>query len=165
MHSPNVARIRLRSVCRDDVETIFQWRNDPWIVALSGSGRTVTRAEHETWFANVLDQQQHLFFIIETNTHDEIGSVRVDRTDQHSAVVSIYLLEAYIGHGRGPAALREGTHLAFRAWPELAEIKAFIRPENARSVRAFANAGFARHNQPVERSTNIEMRLPRPPEI
>jgi RimJ/RimL family protein N-acetyltransferase len=131
----------LRPADASDIGTLFQWRNDPWIVSVSTSGREVTWEEHTSWFASVLDQSHHLLFIIQTDEGTPAGSLRLDRKGA-DAIISIYLMQPYTGMGLGPRAIDLGSRRAFEHWPMLERVIALIRVENRRSVAAFTRVSF-----------------------
>ena len=134
--------VYLRPAGQGDMERIFKWRNDPWIVALSMSKKAVTRVEHERWFILILDREQHLMYILVHQDGPEMGTLRFDREGPVQALVTIYLLQPFTGKGYGVAALIEGSAAAFAAWPDLQFIDALIRPENSPSINAFGKAGY-----------------------
>lgn len=149
--------IILRSVTFEDAKQIFDWRNDPWIVSLSASQRTVSWDEHVRWFTKVINNNQHLLFIIESENGDAMGSVRFDRTNNFQAAITIYILYPFVGRGFGTLALKNGSRLAFCQWSELRSIHAFIRNDNLRSLRTFSKAGFKPAQQHNSDVNQVEM--------
>lgn len=140
------ADVLLRTAAPADMEKLFCWRNDPGIVALSGSQRPVSWQDHQTWFSKVLQNECHLLFVVMASG-DEAGTVRFDRdgAGSSSATVTVYLMEGFRGRGIGTEAIERGCEKAFAAWPVLSGIKALIRQGNEPSIRAFRSAGFAVH--------------------
>ena len=121
---------------------VFGWRNLDWVIALSAAKHMVTREEHAAWFTKVLASDDHLFFIVETLEGNGIGILRFDRAGE-AAVISIYLLPEFQGQGRGMLTLRLGCERAFDRWNDLAGIRATVRSDNAKSLKAFREVGFA----------------------
>lgn len=134
-------RVRLRRARLDDLERVFAWRNDPWIISRSTSLRAVTREEHKTWFQNCLADCNRLMLIIEAGGV-AIGQLRFDRSGTEVCVVTVYLMEAFSGKGLGIEAIHQGCVLVFREWPDLEEIIACVRDDNAVGQAAFRKAGF-----------------------
>jgi SAM-dependent methyltransferase len=132
-----------------DADSIFAWRNDPWIVSLSLSGRAVTPAEHRAWFPSALDRTAHLLFVVQSDDGAEVGTARLDRADREASV-TIYLVRPHTGRGLGPRAIDAACRQAFAHWPGVTVIRASIRHGNLASVKAFRRAGFvmdeARHH-------------------
>jgi len=123
-----------------DADTVFAWRNDPWIVSLSLSGRAVTPAEHHAWFPSALDRTDHLLFVVQSDGA-EVGTARLDRAGPEASV-TIYLLRPHTGRGLGPRAIDAACRQAFTHWPDVSRIRASIRRGNLASGKAFRRAGF-----------------------
>jgi RimJ/RimL family protein N-acetyltransferase len=133
----------LRLAGAGDARLVYEWRNDPWIVSLSTSRRPVTWQDHQGWFTTVLERPDlYLLFIIHTPDGTPAGTVRLDREGE-DAVVTIYLLRQFTGRGLGPRALDLACGDAFRHWPAVSRIRAYVRAGNQPSLKAFARAGFA----------------------
>lgn len=139
---PEGEATQLRPATQADCATLFQWRNLSELIALSGSGRSVTWEEHCAWFSRLLDPERHLSFIVE-HQGQATGNVRLDRIGTR-ARISIYLLTAHTGRGIGVPAIRAGCAFARRAWPDIDAIEALVQPANTRSLAAFERAGFER---------------------
>ena len=154
------ASMVLRPATAGDARRIYNWRNDPWIVALSSSGRTVSWKEHEKWLRGLLASPEHLLFIIEA-AGTGAGTVRLDRRLGGRAVVTIYLLREFTGKGLGPRALEEGCAQGFSRWP-IAAIHAYIRSDNKPSLTAFSRAGFTAISTADCPPDHEEMMLHRP---
>ena len=136
--------VNLRFVEDIDADTIFNWRNDPWIVSQSSTGKTITRNQHDRWYPQMLDRSRHLFWIIESNFGEEMGVARVDLETKEIAVITVYLLKEFVGKGRGPKAIIMATNKAFEWWPNLKKINAFIRPDNTISIQTFLKVGYSK---------------------
>jgi RimJ/RimL family protein N-acetyltransferase len=133
--------ITLRRATLSDRAKVLAWRNDPWLVSLSASQRTVGEQEHARWFSRVLSDPNALLLVIESGGND-IGTVRIDKADETRAFLTVYLLRQFTRQGLGTAAIREAVRRAFDIWPHLEGIHARIRTGNAGSVSAFRKAGF-----------------------
>lgn len=134
--------IRIRGARQSDARSVFSWRNDPWIIALGASGRSVSWEEHRQWFEETLESSDRALFIAESEEGEGMGTLRLERINEAEVVLTIYLLEAFVGHGRGPVAICRGVELALETWSEVRVIRAEIRAENERSRKAFARCGF-----------------------
>jgi UDP-2,4-diacetamido-2,4,6-trideoxy-beta-L-altropyranose hydrolase len=133
----------LRTATRLDRELTFEWRNDPWLVSQSPSGKQVDWEDHAGWFSEVLDMELHLLSIVESQDGTGMGTVRLDKTGKDRAIVAISLLRPHVGRGLGVAVLGAACSAGFAQWPWLASVHAYIRKDNQRSLRAFTKAGFA----------------------
>lgn len=132
-------KIHLRLARPDDMERIFQWRNDPFLMKRSTTQLPVTWEEHQSWFSHALkNPDQKIFIVVEDD--QPIGQVRFDRNED-LAVISVYLVEERTGKGLGIEAIRRGTQAAFKKW-NLTKVVACIRHDNLHATRAFAKAGY-----------------------
>jgi UDP-2,4-diacetamido-2,4,6-trideoxy-beta-L-altropyranose hydrolase len=155
--------VELRPAAERDSARVLAWRNDPFILARGSSRRPVAPAEHEAWFrASLAAPMQRLLYIVEVEGA-AAGLVRFDRADPDGAVLSVYLVEAATGRGRGIAAIREGCARAFAAWP-VARVVACTRADNAAALKAFPRAGFAAepHGLPACPDGQVRFELRRP---
>jgi UDP-2,4-diacetamido-2,4,6-trideoxy-beta-L-altropyranose hydrolase len=151
--------IELRRANLNDSRMLFGWRNLPEIIALSGSGQSVTWAEHEKWFSRRLDEEQRLLYIVVWR-EEPVGQVRLDRAEDDRdlwkasakfighAVVSIYLLPEKTGLGLGPVALSRVCRLGFDQWNDLTTVVAFVLSKNLPAERLFEKCGFVRSTTP-----------------
>lgn len=161
--------LKLRPATTDDAPRVFAWRNDPWIVSLGTSQLPVSWEEHSQWFEQVLMGDRHLLFIVEPEPGVGAGIVRLNRTAESRAVVSIYLLRQFTGRGSGARALVDACSRAFAGWP-IRTIHAHIRHDNHPSFSAFVKAGFVRvapgadcpkdHSELALHRSGLELDLP-----
>lgn len=133
---------------------VFGWRNLDWVIALSAAKHMVTREEHAAWFTKVLASAAHLFFIVETLEGNGIGILRFDR-EKDNASVSIYLFPEFQGKGRGKHILRLGCAQAFARWSDLRSIRATVRSDNAKSLKAFRDVGFMDESEGEEHGVPV----------
>jgi UDP-2,4-diacetamido-2,4,6-trideoxy-beta-L-altropyranose hydrolase len=151
-HAPDIA---LRTVEDGDSALLLGWRNESAAVRFSASGRPVTMAEHERWFARVRGDTGTTIWIIEDNG-TPVGQVRVDVEDG-VGVVSIAIAVEHRGRGIGPNALRAMVD-AVTAQGGVQLLRALAHPDNSRSLRAFEVAGF--HPTAVAENGFVVMELP-----
>lgn len=133
--------INIRPASSEDLERMFQWRNDPWIVALGSLNNTVTLEEHTAWFNKTLANDDWQLFIIEKDA-TPIGQVRFQR-DNDSCFISIYIMKEYTGQGLGVEAMQRACQHIFAQW-SVQTIYAQIKKSNKTSQSGFAKAGFER---------------------
>lgn len=135
-----MTNIVLRRAVSEDISLIFEWRNDPFIVAHGSSQRPVTWEEHAYWFTQTLQRDDRIIFLI--LVHDlPIGQVRFDSISQEACVISIYVLEASIGKGYGTRAIRVGCQKIFQLW-DVQTVISCVRMDNPMGRAAFSKAGF-----------------------
>jgi RimJ/RimL family protein N-acetyltransferase len=132
--------IGLRPATMSDLDMIFRWRNDPFILAHGSSNREVGQKEHQQWFAETISGQNRKMFII-LERSNPIGQIRFERESRRDCVVSVYLLEEFIGRGHGLLAIRKGCAAIFQGW-DVDRVVACVRFDNQAGRSAFLKAGF-----------------------
>jgi RimJ/RimL family protein N-acetyltransferase len=148
--------IRLRPVKSADRDQLFAWRNDPWLISFSTSGKTVEKQDHADWFGSVLNESDCVLYIILTERDTPSGAIRFDRLNDSSAMTSVFLSREYTGKGYGELALRDGCQMVFQEW-QIKEISGVIKNQNTASISAFLKAGFS--SMPADSSTPPEHSL------
>ena len=131
-------RLHLRPINKADQNLLFAWRNDPFIVERSTSKKNVNIEDHKIWFEHTLADKNTLAFIIEIKDKP-IGHVRFNEDDQ--CVITIYIIEQWIGKGYGVKAIKEGCDLAHNHWNN-DSILAYVRVDNLAGHSGFLKDGF-----------------------
>ncbi len=132
--------ISLRPATMDDRDVVFHWRNDPFVVAHGSFLREIEWEEHKKWFQEtVLGSSRKMFIVLHED--NPIGQVRFDRQSEREAVLSVYLLQPFIGRGWGVLAIRMGSAAIFGTW-DIDRIVACVRHDNLSGRSAFLKAGF-----------------------
>lgn len=132
--------VSLRRARAADCMAIHAWRNAGETRSYSADPRPIPLEEHERWFARVLADAATALLVAE----DGQGPVGVLRYDVRGgeAAVSVYLVPGKAGRGWGAALLRAGTNWMQEHHPRVKRLRAQISPDNARSLTAFATAGY-----------------------
>ena len=131
------SEVTLRPVEADDRDLTLQWQGEPGARRFARDPRVPSTPEHAAWFAAKLDQPSCVFHIVEVGKAPA-GFLRLDyRPDADSYEVSILVAQAFRGRGAAGAALE----IVRRMLP-WAELRAWVRPENAASVGLFRKAGY-----------------------
>ena len=142
MNSDN-ASCEIRNATYDDAKFIFELRNQPEIIALGSSKKSVTLDEHEAWLKEVLQSDQHRIFIVTSaQVDDPIGYARLVRSGESGAVITIALSESWRGRSIGSAMIERTASAGFEHWPSVDYILAYILDGNLRSVHSFKKIGF-----------------------
>jgi len=123
-----------------DLDMVFRWRNDPFILSHGSSLHEVEWEEHRKWFEEtILGDGRHMFIVFDR--HNPIGQVRFDRQNQQECVASVYVLRPFTGRGWGVQAIRMGCAAIFEAW-DVDRVIACVRLDNQAGRSAFLKAGF-----------------------
>jgi UDP-2,4-diacetamido-2,4,6-trideoxy-beta-L-altropyranose hydrolase len=141
LSSPSAA-LTLRVAGGDDLELLWRWANDPVARAASFRSRPIEWDEHVAWFDARTRDPASRIYIIEAGGESS-GVLRFDLDGPARAVVSINIAPEARGRGLGPDALREGCALV-SADDAVSSVTAYIKPDNAASLRTFERSGFVR---------------------
>jgi RimJ/RimL family protein N-acetyltransferase len=153
--------VTLRPATAADAEITFRWANDPETRAASFRSAAIERGEHERWLLRSLAGTERVLFIAERQGLP-VGVLRLDRSLAGQAEIGITVAPEQRGQGLALQVLLAGIERARELGIE--RLVARIRPDNERSVRSFARAGFCRaereavHGQPALR---YELRVAR----
>ena len=132
--------ISLRPLDITDLELMYEWRNEPFIVEFSTSRKEVSLEEHCLWFENSLKNKDRMIYIV---LHNEkpIGQIRYDKDNDEDIIISAYLSSSYTSKGYGIEAINKGNELIKNVWNNV-NIIAQVRVENKRAINGFSHAGF-----------------------
>jgi RimJ/RimL family protein N-acetyltransferase len=130
----------IRLANESDCRAVWELANDPVVRRASFSSEAIPWESHVQWFKTKLLDAHCLFYVAEDDASPFIGQVRYEIEDKQ-AVVSIALTAGYRGKGYASLILYQSARNVFeRAAAEI--IRAYIKPDNASSLRAFTKAGF-----------------------
>lgn len=132
--------VEARPARAEECALLWKWRNHPRVRAASFDDRQIPYPEHAAWFAQALADPSRAILVVE-DLGEPAACVRFDRTGT-SARVSIYADPARIGGGIGAPALQAAEDWVRASWRDVVRLVAEIRPDNVRSQRAFAKAGY-----------------------
>ena len=139
----------VRRTMREDCRVLWEWANDQESRRYSFQSRQIAWDEHVRWFDSKIADPNYILFMV-TNADDvPVGHVRYE-LNQCRAVVSINMAPLFRSNGLGKEVLRMATQELFGS-SRATEVKAYVKPDNERSLRLFAGAGFERQeNSTVE---------------
>ena len=144
------ADFRVRAATPSDARTVWTWRNNPEVRAVSFQSAPIAWPEHERWYHQRLADPACEILIMTDRLGQDVGQVRLERNGERSEyVISICMAPGMRGRGLG-TALIEAVCRRIRARDGRVAIRAIIKPENGASQAAFRKAGFV----PV-RSTTV----------
>jgi RimJ/RimL family protein N-acetyltransferase len=154
------SNIYLRSATPVDRDLVFEWRNNPEIIALGSSQKSVSALEHSDWFGLILRSTSCRLFIILLD-NNPIGQVRFEINENNHAEISIFLITGFTGRGLGVVSINQSCRLAFASFQEASYIVAFVRKNNVGSLRAFEKAGFQPDKIGAQRAEHFRLMLSR----
>ena len=133
------AAVTVRDATMDDCLHLLRWRNDPATRAVSRSTEAIGLDSHAPWLERTLERHDRELFITQVKGRP-VGMVRFD-ADGSAWEVSINLAPETRGRGFARKVLSEAEALFFRRHPG-SSVMAFVRAENAPSMRLFDRAGY-----------------------
>jgi RimJ/RimL family protein N-acetyltransferase len=134
-------RIRVRRAAESDCQLLFEWANEPGVRSGSFSQNQIGWDEHFAWFRSKFAQENCMIIIGELDNGCPMGQVRFDRLSAGGAEIDISIARDFRGAGYGSLLIDAAVQELFQEHA-VESVSAFIRPENAASIRAFEGAGF-----------------------
>lgn len=131
----------LRRATEADCERIWQWASDPQTRAASFSGDPIPWEDHRPWYAARLASPACFLFVGLDAAGAPIGMVRFDAAGDEAAI-SVNLAPEARGRSLGGALIAKGVDEFFRV-SSAGLVRAWIRPGNLASMRAFEKADFS----------------------
>lgn len=123
------------------LETLFTWRNDPEVVALTFSRASVSWDEHVHWYERMCKAEQLILAQVDGKL---MGQVRYQRTDEGHLEISILIAKEMRGKGWGKIILKEAV-TAFQEKKKNLRGRSFyarIHRDNRASLALFRGCGF-----------------------
>jgi RimJ/RimL family protein N-acetyltransferase len=130
----------LRLAKESDCKTVWEWANDSVTRSTSFSSDFIPWGKHIQWFKEKLLDSNCLFYIVEDIHSSLIGQVRY-QIEGKQAVISIALASEARGKGYAVPILLKSLQKVFEN-TTVEMIRAYIKPNNTPSLRAFAKANF-----------------------
>ena len=139
-------RVRLVPLDRPHLARTREWANDPQLMRLMDRQQPVSPAEHDAWFASVVQSDDCTYFAIETmDGSAHVGNVwlwAIDRRHRKAEVRVVIGDAAARGRGMGAEAIDQVCRHGFDRLG-LHRIYAYVLSINPAARRAFERAGFA----------------------
>jgi len=134
-------KISLRPAGNNDCKIIWKWANDPVSRSASFSSEMILWEDHSKWFELKLRDPNCIFFVIVQNSILlPVGTIRYE-TEKNNGVISINIAPNLRERGIGSQAILISSELLFQT-TSVEIIHAFIKTENAISIRAFTKSGY-----------------------
>ncbi|MEZ0538148.1 GNAT family N-acetyltransferase [Fibrella arboris] len=146
--------IRHRVATTADARLYFAWANDPITRQQSFNSAPISWEAHEAWFTRKVNDPDALLLVFETSDNVPIGQVRFERSDDELTAsigglwpetISLSIDAQFRGKGIAAVLLEEACD-SLRRKKGPVPVTAYIKLDNAASVRAFERAGFIRQD-------------------
>ncbi len=132
--------IKIRQVSKQDEQDVYEWRNHSAIRAASRNKSIIERSSHQSWFQQMLVNENIVMLIIELNK-TPIGVVRYDIQGEQ-AEVSIYLIQQEKSRGLGNVVLESSELWIASNRPTLKQLNAHVQVSNRASHKLFEKASY-----------------------
>ena len=142
--------LKIRPVKNEDCRLLWEWVNEPQVRAVAFNSEPVPWEEHLEWFRKKRSNPGCSILILTDEKDFPVGQVRFDMESDKSAEIAISIASEQRGYGYGTEAIRLACDY-FRRQKPITEVAAYIKPENAPSIRAFQKAGFEDRGKRVVR--------------
>jgi len=135
----NETALECRAAHAADCHRVWEWANEASVRAVSFASEPIPWEQHQAWFTRKLADPSTRLWIVEQDT-SPVGQVRFD-LDGSIATISLSLDATRRGKNLGALLIWSACQKLFRE-PAVETVQAFIKLDNAASVRAFEKAGF-----------------------
>lgn len=132
--------VKLREADCSDEKSLFEWRNDPEIRAVSFNKSEIMWHQHQDWFSALLADSNRVLLIGEYK-NQPVGVVRLD-LENGIAEVSIYLVQKVGNVGMGMPLLKSAEKWLSTHRNGIKKLKAHVLEDNKVSQSFFVKAGF-----------------------
>jgi UDP-2,4-diacetamido-2,4,6-trideoxy-beta-L-altropyranose hydrolase len=132
--------MHLRNAETEDARLLHDWANDPEVRSMAFASDPIEWEEHKRWFEKRLrDPNTQIYVAVQDS--EPVGQIRFDVVSDSAAEVDVHTKPGLRGKGLGTQIISLGvTHFFTKS--SVQTIHAIIKPENAKSRRAFEKAGF-----------------------
>lgn len=145
----------LRKVNASDLQTTFQWGNDPESRAQSFNSNPISIEQHTSWFNRKIADPFTVLYIFEYKNWPA-GQVRFDVGTE--AVISYSMDKAFRGRGWGLPMLKMAIEKFLEEHEAPIKIVGYVKNENISSKVIFENLGFTQ-GQSVEHPNSCKYEL------
>lgn len=145
--------LHLRPATPADVRLLFEWANDPEVRAVSFDPGVIAWPGHERWFQAKLTSPQAVLLIAETSERQPVGVARFEIADG-VATISLSIDAAFRGGGYGRQLIGKSSQQILDR-PDVRAVRAFIKPGNTASSRAFLAAGYCEESASGPRGARV----------
>lgn len=140
------SRIRLRPVCPEDCQQLWEWANDPEVRAVSFSSAPIPWETHQQWFCNKLDNGGCYIWMAIDSEDRVFGQIRFEVCGPKEAETHVSIDKKLRRAGYGSLLIDLGARTMFSR-TVVRFLNAYIRCDNVASIRAFERAGFVRQGR------------------
>lgn len=142
--------LQLRRARQEDCRLLWEWANDPAVREAAFSREAIPWEAHVSWFAKKMASGEECVIFIAEDEGVAVGQVRFDVRPDGDWEVDISIAREKRGYGLGAELIGLGAQELEKEYTQ-ARMHAFVKKENAASIRAFEEARFKRVGVDVSR--------------
>ena len=132
--------MNLRNAETDDARLLYDWANDPEVRSMAFASDPIEWDVHKSWFEKSLRNPNTQIYVAVQDSK-LVGQIRFAVVSDSTAEVDVHTKAGLRGNGLGTQIILLGvTHFFTKS--SVQTIHAIIKPENAKSRRAFEKVGF-----------------------
>jgi len=140
IHSKINRSVRMRSVTPEDVQITYEWTNDEQTRKNSFSSEEIPLSTHRNWLLNKLQSPDAVYYMFEVDGVPA-AIVRFDKDKANGTfTIGINIAPAQRGKKLADKFLKQACAAFFAERDD--QVDAYIKKENAPSIRSFERAGF-----------------------
>jgi len=136
-------KIRLRAVEYEDLDFLYQLRQDEEIINNLFSPMPVSRSEQNDWFEKMKTDLTQKVLIVEDNLSHTIGCVRLTNIDHFNQKIEIGadIVQEYRGRGWGANLYKAVCNYCF-CYFNMRRIYLYVFESNAKAINLYEKMGF-----------------------
>jgi UDP-2,4-diacetamido-2,4,6-trideoxy-beta-L-altropyranose hydrolase len=142
----DAVEIGLRAVEERDMRLLWEWANDNATRAASFDSAFIPWEDHVAWFSRKRADTSSVMYLAEPADQKPIGVVRFEVLGT-AAELGVTVAPERRGRGFATRLIDRAVVKLFRSTP-VSTVRAFVKPGNAPSLKAFEHAGFSRALSP-----------------
>lgn len=132
--------MQIRKATWEDLSNIFDLSNDIEVRDSSYTKQKITFEDHQTWFANKLEDVNYLFLVGYID-NQFFGQARFEIKDEE-ALISISVNKNFRGKGLAIKFILEAIKIFQKQFQDCKIIIAYVKEANTASQKFFEKAGF-----------------------
>lgn len=132
--------LHLRRATESDIDILYRWANDPEVRKNSFSTEHISYDTHKKWFSSMMIDKKVAQYILE-DEDVAIGQIRID-LDGNIAEIGYSVSSEFRYQGYGRKMLKLVVKEVEQSFPEVTQLIAKVKPENAASNRLFESEGY-----------------------
>lgn len=142
----------------EDLMDVFDLANDPVVRESSFIQEKILLENHRKWFLQSINDPECFFYVLRERENSEfIGSLRFNKIEDQSLLISIQIVKKYRGIGIAKSAIMSCINVIPKQNHKLLAITAHIKKSNTLSQKAFLKLGFEHIGSSVKNDVEYDI--------